>query len=190
MTDRVRLRTLLVERSLELGDFTLSSGARSSYYIDARRTTMSARGQLLVGRVCLDLIEEAAPEASHVGGLTLGADPVTYAIAHESALRDRPLDGFTVRKDAKEHGTGRRIEGGLPAGARALVVEDTLTTGRSALSAVAALREFGADVAGVLALVDRQEGGRERIESGGLTLLVAYTAAELLEAADADDGVR
>ena len=129
MSDRARLRDLLVERSLETGEFTLSSGARSSYYVDARRTTMTARGQLLVGRVCLDLVEASDLGPTHVGGLTLGADPVTYAIAHESAHRGRPLDGFTVRKAAKSHGAGRRIEGGLPDDARALVVEDTITTG-------------------------------------------------------------
>jgi len=182
-TDRERLRDLLVERSLELGDFTLSSGARSSYYVDARRTTMSAAGQLLVGRVCLDLIEGAGLDVSHVGGLTLGADPLTYAIAHASAAANRPLDGFTVRKRAKDHGTGRRIEGGLPTDARVVVVEDTMTTGRSALSAVDAVREHGAEVAAVLVLVDREEGGRERIESADLPLLVAYTASELLETA-------
>ncbi|NIP57575.1 MAG: orotate phosphoribosyltransferase, partial [Gemmatimonadetes bacterium] len=115
MSDRIRLRDLLVERSLELGDFTLASGARSSYYVDARRTTMTALGQLLVGRVCLDLLEGSGLRPTHVGGLTLGADPVSYAMAHESAHRGGFLDGFTVRKAAKSHGTGRRIEGGLPA---------------------------------------------------------------------------
>lgn len=186
MTDRRQLLSLLVERSLELGDFTLSSGARSPYYVDARRTTMSARGQLLVGRVCSDLVEESGLAPSHVGGLTLGADPVTYAISHESAHRGHPLDGFTVRKQAKDHGTGRRIEGGLPTTARALIVEDTMTTGSSALAAVEAVRDFGAEVVGVLVLVDREEGGRDRIESAGLPILVAFTAPELLAEAGGD----
>lgn len=186
MNDRTRLRDLLVERSLELGEFTLSSGARSTYYVDARRTTMTAAGQLLMGRVCLDLLEGTGLEPTHVGGLTLGADPVTYAMAHESAHRGGELDGFTVRKTAKSHGAGRRIEGGLPAGARALVVEDTMTTGGSALSAVAAVRDHGAEVVGVLVLVDREEGGGDRIEAQGLPLLVAFTSAELLRAAGAE----
>lgn len=185
MTERSRLLELLVERSLEVGDFTLSSGARSPYYVDARRTTMSARGQMLVGRVALTLVRESGLEPTHVGGLTLGADPVTYAVAHASALQgEGPLDGFTVRKEAKDHGTGRRIEGGLPSDARALVVEDTMTTGSSAVAAVRAVREHGAEVVGVLVLVDREEGGRERLEAEGLPVVVAFTAAELLEAAD------
>ncbi len=183
MSDRIRLRDLLVERSLELGDFTLASGARSSYYVDARRTTMTALGQLLVGRVCLDLLEGSGLRPTHVGGLTLGADPVSYAMAHESAHRGGFLDGFTVRKAAKSHGTGRRIEGGLPADAQALVVEDTMTTGKSAVSAVAAVRDHGAEVVGVLVLVDREEGGAGRIEAEDLPLLSTFTAGELLEAA-------
>lgn len=184
MNPRKRLRSLLIERSLEIGDFTLSSGARSTYYIDARRTTMSAEGQALVGRVALDVLESGGLEPTHVGGLTLGADPVTYAIAHESWSRGRPLDGFTVRKSAKDHGTGRRIEGGLPEDARVVVVEDTMTTGGSALSAVEAIREHGAEVLGVLVLVDREEGGRERVESAGIPVLAVFTADELLQVAD------
>ncbi len=184
MTYRDRLRTLLVERSLEIGDFTLASGASSSFYIDARRTTMSAEGQTLVGNVCCDLLEDASIEANHVGGLTLGADPITYAIAHESWSRGHPLDGFTVRKSAKEHGTGRRIEGGLPRDARAVVVEDTMTSGRSALRAVRAVREHGPTVVAVVVLVDRQEGGAERIASAGVPLLTVFDAGELLEAAE------
>lgn len=185
MNVRDRLRSLLVERSLEIGDFTLSSGARSSYYIDARLTTMSAEGQALVGRVCSDLLESAGIEPTHVGGLTLGADPITYAIAHESWSRGRPWDGFTVRKSAKDHGTGRRIEGGLPEDARVVVVEDTMTTGRSARSAVDVVQEHGAEVLAVLVLVDRGEGGRERLESAGIPVLPVFTADELLEAAEA-----
>lgn len=179
---RDRLRSLLIQRSLKLGDFTLSSGARSSYYIDARLTTMSAEGQSLVGRVCLDVIEERTADVTHVGGLTLGADPITYAVAHESWDRGRPLDGFTVRKAAKEHGTGRRIEGGLPEqGARVAVVEDTMTTGGSALEAISAVRAHGAEVAALLVLVDRSEGGRERVEKADVPVLAVFTASELLE---------
>lgn len=177
-----RLRSLLVRRSLKLGDFTLASGARSSYYIDARLTTMSAEGQSVVGRACLDAIESAELDATHVGGLTLGADPITYAIAHESWDRGRPLDGFTVRKAAKKHGTGRRIEGGLPdTGARAVVVEDTMTTGGSALEAIRVVQEHGADVLALLVLVDRSEGGRQRIEDEGIPVLTLFTAEDLLE---------
>jgi orotate phosphoribosyltransferase len=185
MTDRERLRDLLVERSVRLGDFTLASGARSSYYVDARRTTMSAEGQYLTGRVCLDALWAAELNPTHVGGLTMGADPVSYAIARESFVQGVPLDGFSVRKEAKGHGTGQRIEGGLPGDARCLVVEDSMTTGGSALKAIEAIEEFGATVVGVLTLVDRQEGGRERLEGAGYPLVALFTGAELLEAARA-----
>lgn len=185
MDHRDRLRELLVERSVRIGEFTLSSGARSSYYVDARRTTMCAEGQALVGHVALDVLRRSGLEPSHVGGLTMGADPVAYAIAHRSWLDGPPLDAYSVRKKAKEHGTGQRIEGGLPQGARCLVIEDSMTTGSSALAAVAALREYGAEVAGVLTLVDREEGGRQQVEAEGLTLLSVFTGKELLEAARA-----
>lgn len=184
MDPRTRLRYLLIERSLKTGDFTLSSGARSSYYIDARRTTMSAEGQSLTGRVCHDVLRDTGWSFTHVGGLTLGADPVAYAIAHRSWEEGEPTDAFTVRKAAKEHGTGERIEGGLPAGARVVVIEDSMTSGKSALEAVRAVEAHGATVAGVLTLVDRQEGGRERMEAAGYALAAVFTADELLEAAD------
>jgi orotate phosphoribosyltransferase len=183
MDHRQRLRSLLIERSLAFGDFTLASGARSTYYIDARRTTMSAEGQFLVGAAAYALIREAAPAASWIGGLTLGADPISYAIAHRSWLEGAPVEAFTVRKKAKEHGMGGRIEGGLPSGARVVVVEDTLTSGGSALEAVAAVREHGAEVLAVLTLVDREAGGRERILQAGCPLLTLFTVSELLSAA-------
>jgi len=188
MTDRDRLREILVARSVRLGDFTLASGARSSYYVDARRTTMSAEGQYLTGRVCLAAFRDSGLEASHVGGLTMGADPVSYAMARESFLEGRPLDGFSVRKQAKEHGTGQQIEGGLPLGARCLVVEDSMTTGGSALKAIEALDAFGASVVGVLTLVDREEGGRERLREAGYPLIAVFSGAELLEAARRQSG--
>lgn len=189
MNHRDRLRQLLVERSVRVGDFTLASGARSRYYVDARRTTMSAEGQVLVGRVAFDLIRRSGLEPSHVGGLTMGADPVAYAIAHRSWLEGHPLDAFSVRKKAKDHGTGQRIEGGLPEGASCLVIEDSMTTGSSALAAVAVLRDYGAVVLGVLTVVDREEGGRALLEADGLSLLSLFTGQELLEAAGRADAM-
>jgi orotate phosphoribosyltransferase len=182
MDHRARLRDLLVERSLALGDFTLSSGARSPYYVDARRTTMSAEGQALVGALGYQRLREIAPDVRWVGGLTLGADPIANAIAHRSWQEGVPVDAFTVRKAAKDHGTARRIEGGLPPGVPVLVVEDTLTSGGSALEAVSALRFHGAEVKGVLALVDREAGGVEALREAGLRVSVIFTAAELLAA--------
>lgn len=182
MDQRNRLLELLVERSLRLGDFTLASGARSSYYIDARRTTMSAEGQALVGQVALKAIRDAGFAPDWVGGLTMGADPVAYAIAHRSWLDGAGVNAFSVRKQPKGHGTGNLIEGGLPSGARVFVVEDSLTSGSSALRAVDALRDHGADVLGVFTLVDRESGGEALLrENAGLDLVRLFTADELLE---------
>lgn len=180
MTDRERLGALLSERSLTRGDFMLSSGAKSSYYIDARLTTMSGLGQLLIGRTGLARLDEVGWAPDGVGGLTLGADPVSYAIAHAAARADRELDAFTVRKQAKEHGTGRRIEGPFERGMDVVVIEDVVTTGGSALEAVDAVRGAGGSVLGVLTLVDRGEGGRERITGAGLALEALFTAPDLL----------
>ena len=183
MDDRQRLKNLLLERSVRLGDFTLSSGANSPYYIDARQTTMTAEGQRLTGKIAYDLIEEAGWDVTHVGGLTLGADPVTYAITHHSTTRSRVLDGFTVRKEPKGHGTGRQIEGGLPTNARVVIVEDAVTSGASAIQAIEAVREHGASVAGVISLVDREEGGRARLDELGVPLLAVFSGPELFTAA-------
>lgn len=182
MSDRERLRDLLVERSVRRGDFVLASGARSSYYIDARRTTMSGDGQLLIGRLGLAALDREGWRPAAVGGLTLGADPVAYAIAHAAALAGRKLDAFTVRKEPKAHGTGRRIEGSFEAGMDVVVVEDVVTTGESALRAAAAVQAEGGRVLGVLAVVDREEGGRGRVEAAGLRIAALFTASGLLSA--------
>lgn len=178
--DRAALADLLRSLSVRTGDFTLASGRKSSYYVDARRTTMSGRGQLLIGTVGLDVIDDSGWNASAVGGLTLGADPVAYAIAHAAARAGRALDAFTVRKEAKAHGAGRQVEGPVDPGVRVIVIEDVVTTGSSALRAIDALRVFGADVLGVLALVDREEGGREAIEAAGHQLVSVFRVSELV----------
>lgn len=183
MTARDELGALLVERSIRLGQFTLASGARSEYYIDARPTTMCAAGQLLVGLVAHAAVVDSGLGPTHVGGMTLGADPVAYAIAHRSALEGSPIDGFTVRKQAKDHGTGQQIEGGLPQDARCLLVEDTMTTGRSTLLALEAVRGHGAEVVGVLTVVNRSEGAEALYAAEGLPLISLFTGAELLAAA-------
>lgn len=180
MTDRDRLYALLLERSIRRGDFVLASGARSSYYIDARLTTMSGLGQLLIGRLGLAALDDADWQPAAVGGLTLGADPVAYAIAHSAALAGRPLDAFTVRKEAKAHGTGRRIEGSFRPGISVVVVEDVVTSGESALRAIRAVEEEGGQVLGVLCVVDREEGGRQRLEEAGYNLVSLFEASELL----------
>jgi orotate phosphoribosyltransferase len=179
--ERDTLRELLRERSLRRGDFVLASGARSSYYIDARLTTMSGAGQLLIGNLGLATLDAQRWTPVSVGGLTLGADPVAYAIAHSAALAHRPLDAFTVRKQAKVHGTGRRIEGNLGEGDDVVVIEDVITTGGSALDAIAAVEEAGARVLGVFSVVVRDGAGRGRIEDAGYGVASLFTAGELLQ---------
>ncbi len=164
---RGRLRALLLDRSVARGDFVLASGRRSSYYIDARRTTMAGAGLAVIGELGLECLRARGWTPAAVGGLTLGADPVAYAIAAAAHARRVALDAFTVRKVAKSHGTARRIEGCFTPGASVVVVEDVITTGGSALEAIAALKNEGAVVLGVLAVVDREEGGRDMIEAAG-----------------------
>src|SRR6266566_3373521 len=165
---RQRLRDLLLARSVSRGDFTLASGRRSSFYIDARRTTMSGEGFALIGALGLERLAAQGWAPQAVGGLTLGADPVAYA-----------LDAFTVRKQAKTHGTAQRIEGCFTPGATVVVVEDVITTGRSAGDAIAVVEAAGGRVLGVLAVVDREEGGREALERTGQTVTALVTATEL-----------
>jgi orotate phosphoribosyltransferase len=174
-----RLRTLLNERSVRRGDFVLASGKRSSFYIDARLTTMSGAGLALIGTLALDRMAARGWRPDAVGGMTLGADPVAYAIAAAAFARGQTLNAFTVRKQAKEHGTGKRIEGCFTQGARVVVIEDVVTTGQSALDAIAAIESDKGQVLGVLAVVDREEGGRERLLSGGYALESLVTASDL-----------
>jgi orotate phosphoribosyltransferase len=177
--DLAQLVALLRERSVQTGDFTLASGRKSSYYIDARRTTMSARGLELIGQAGLAAIRSAGWRPSLVGGLTLGADPVAYAIARAS--RDEPpvINGFTIRKEPKAHGAKRQIEGCFESGASVVVIEDVITTGQSALRAVEAVRSAGSTVEGVLAVVDREEGGRTALAAAGLPVVALVTLADL-----------
>ena len=177
--DHTALVALLRERSVRFGDFVLASGAHSSYYIDCRLTTMSAPGQLLIGRLGLAAVRATGWQPRSVGGLTMGADPVSYAIAAASAHDDVPMDAFSVRKEAKQHGTGRLIEGNFTAGDAVVVIEDVITSGGSALTAVAAVRAAGGTVLGVLAVVDREAGGRARIEAEGVPVVALVSAKEL-----------
>jgi len=179
VSDRTALERLLVHRSVRHGDFLLASGKRSTYYIDARLTTMSADGLALVGRLGLAAIRHAGWEPAAVGGLTMGADPVAYAIARASADDPPPVDAFSVRKSAKEHGTGRRIEGNFPTDRPVVVVEDVITSGGSALHAIEAVLAAGGTVAGVLAVVDREEGGKAMIEAGGYKVVALTTTSRL-----------
>lgn len=179
MTDIERLRNLLISRSVRWGDFVLASGKRSNLYVDARLTTMSPEGMVLIGKLGLECIQSENWNPDSVGGLTLGADPVSYAISHVSAAGIRPLRAFTVRKEAKAHGTGKRIEGPFSTGDRVVVIEDVITTGKSALQAIDAIKAEGGEVVGVLAVVDREEGGRDAIEQSGYSVASLVTRGGL-----------
>lgn len=178
---RAQLVQLLAERSAKRGRFTLSSGRESTLYIDARLTTMSPEGLVVIGQLGLNTLDEVAWDVQSIGGLTLGADPVAYAIAHTSGFHARPIRAFTVRKESKAHGTGQLIEGPFRAGDRVAIVEDVITTGASALRAITAVRAAGGTVVGVLAVVDREEGGRESLEKEGLPVIALTRATEILQ---------
>jgi len=159
------------------GEVTLSSGRTADYYVDMRRVTLDGLTAPIIGRVMRDLVADWEFDA--VGGLTLGADPVAGAMLHSAAAAGKRLDAFVVRKDVKEHGLQRRIEGSPVEGRKVLAVEDTSTTGGSVLTAVEALREAGAEVVGVAVIVDRDTGAREAIEAAGLAYRFAVSAADL-----------
>lgn len=173
-TPRQQLVDLVKELAVVHGRVTLASGREADYYVDMRRATLHHRASPLIGHLLLDALEEAGlgpAEVDAVGGLTLGADPVATALLHAAASRGLDLDAFVVRKEAKAHGLQRRIEGPDVAGRRVVVVEDTSTTGGSAITAVEAVREAGGLVAGVAVVVDRATGARERIEELGVPYL-------------------
>jgi orotate phosphoribosyltransferase len=180
---RERLMELLRTRSVKRGEFVLASGAKSSYYVDCRTTTTHAEGQFLIGQVGWELLNSSGLHPEAVGGLTMGADPVACAIAYTSWLAGEPVNAFSVRKQAKEHGTGRRIEGCFQEGTKVVVLEDVITSGGSALEACAAVRNEGGEVLGVMALLDREAGGREAIEEAGYRVFSIFRISELLQPA-------
>jgi orotate phosphoribosyltransferase len=162
---RDQLLKLLVTNSFRLGEFALSSGAKSDYYIDCRTTTLHAHGAELTGRVFLDLIQQHGWKPQAVGGLTMGADPIVVATSVISSQAGAPIHGFLVRKAEKAHGMGRRVEGFQEKGARVVIVDDVCTTGGSTIQAIEAAREFGFNIDGVACLVERLEaGGRPAVE--------------------------
>jgi orotate phosphoribosyltransferase len=218
-TPRTALLDLIAELSFKLGDFTLASGQKSDYYIDCRTTTLHAEGGRLAGIVLYELIREHIAHAVAVGGLTLGADPLVsntasasaWALAEHNEIRElteelkrddpsfvdpdpgpipRLIHGFLVRKAEKAHGTGRRVEGFLSPGAQVVIVDDVCTTGGSTITAIEATREAGMIIAGVLCLVDREQGRRLNIErvlaevpsDREIPFLCVYTAADVRRA--------
>ncbi len=160
------------------GDFTLTSGKKASYYVDLRKVSLDHRVAPLIGQVMLDLIADI-PDVAAVGGMTMGADPIASAILHQGAARGAGYDAFVVRKQPKDHGRGRQVEGPDLEGKRVVVVEDTSTTGGSPLAAIEALQKVGAEIAAVAVVVDRNTGAKERIEAEGYPYRAAIGLADL-----------
>jgi orotate phosphoribosyltransferase len=175
VSDRDQLLAGINEKAVQHGDFVLSSGQRATTYVDLRRVLLDGRLSPLAGRLLLDATADLGYEA--VGGLTLGADPVAYAMLAAASNRGTPIDAFVVRKTEKTHGLQRRIEGPDVSGRRVLAVEDTSTTGASVLAAVDALEQAGAEVVGVAVLVER--GARPKIEERGLPYRAVFELADL-----------
>lgn len=180
--DRTRLLELLRTLSFERRKVILASGRESDFYIDCKRTTLTAEGHVLVGRLLFDRVRRIRPLVRGVGGLTLGADPIASAIALTSFLQGEPVDAFIVRKEPKGHGTGQWIEGRttIPDGSRVVVIEDVVTTGGSALKAIERCRAERLEPVACLALVDRAEGGREAIEAQGVPLQALFERKDFL----------
>jgi orotate phosphoribosyltransferase len=180
-TDLTTLRQLLLDLFCQLayreGDFVLSSGQRSSYYINGKQVTLHPQGALAIGRL---LLSQLPSDTKAVAGLTLGADPIVSAVSVVSALENRPIPALIVRKEAKGHGTMAYIEGpSLPVGAKVVVLEDVVTTGQSAMKAVERLKNAGYEVEQVIALVDRQQGGAELYNSAGLKFQSLFNIQEI-----------
>jgi len=166
MYDKQALIELIREKALKFGRFTLVSGKQATYYLDGKQVTLDPAGSRLIAEGILDLLDaETIPDA--VGGMSIGADPITAAVVTISAVRGTPLRGFMVRKESKGHGTNQYVEGPVSPGDEVVVVEDVVTTGGSSLTAIERIEAFGMKVRGVIAIVDRMEGGREAFEQAG-----------------------
>jgi len=178
---RARLLELLRARAFERRRVVLASGRESDFFIDCKQAVLTAEGHVLVGEVMLEALASFGPCVA-VAGVELGGCPLASAVAMTSHARGTPLDAVYVRKDAKDHGSRRLLEGSsrLPAGARIALLEDVVTTGGSTLKAAARLRDAGFEVAGVVALVDRLEGGREAIEADGVALVALFTRDDFI----------
>ncbi len=179
MTDpRQQLIEFISSEAVFHGDFTLTSGKKATYYVDLRKVSLDHRVAPLIGQVMLDLIANI-PDVDAVGGLTMGADPIAAAVLHQGVARGLEYDAFVVRKEAKDHGRGRQVEGPDLEGKRVIVLEDTSTTGGSPLKAIEALIAVGAEIAAVAVVVDRATGAREVIEEAGYRYLAAIDLSDL-----------
>lgn len=181
MTERERLKELLLEKSYREGTFTLTSGKTSDFYIDGKQTTLLAEGAYLCGKLLFELIKQAESPITGVGGMTLGADPLVTAVAIVSHLEKNPIPAFIVRKEAKGHGTGNYIEGknNLQPGAHVALVEDVVTTGGTLLKVIERVENEGFKVGMVATIIDREEGGAETLAEAGYPLHSIFTRQQL-----------
>ena len=177
---KTRLAGLLLALSYKEGDFTLTSGKKSDYYFDCKQTALHPEGGYLIGRLFVEMLKNY--EVKGVGGMTLGADPLVTGVTVVSHLEGRPMPGFIIRKQAKGHGTGQYLEGlaNFSRGDRVVLLEDVCTTGGTLLTAAERVRDAGLEIAGVLAVLDREEGGRERLKAAGMELEAIFTRKALL----------
>lgn len=178
MTEREELKKILKERSILKGDFTLASGRKSTYYINGKMTSLYSRGLFIAARLLLDLLEDTDYDA--FAGPTIGADPIIGALLVLSAERGEEREGLLVRKESKEHGTKKLVEGNLQAGMKVIILEDTVTTGGSLLKAAGAVEDGGGKIAGIYVIVDREEGARESIAGAGYSFTSLFRVSELL----------
>ena len=177
MYDKEALTALIRHKALKFGDFTLASGKKATYYLDGKQVTLDPIGSKLIAEGILDMLDpKQMPSA--VGGMSIGADPITSAVVTMSAVRNTPVSGFMVRKQSKGHGTNQYIEGPVKPGDRVVIVEDVVTTGGSSLEAIKRVEDFGMEVIQVIAIIDRMEGGAEAFAAAG------YKLASLLNIRD------
>jgi orotate phosphoribosyltransferase len=177
-----RLIELIIEKAFKYSKepiFKLVSGRMSNYYFNCKAVTLHPEGMYIIGNLIFDLIEDT--DVKGIGGLTLGADPIAYAVAYTSFLKKKPIEAFVVRKTAKSHGTMQWIEGNVNKGDRVVIVDDVITTGKSTIEAINRAKEEGLHIAKVIALIDRQEGGREAVEASGHKLDSIITREEVME---------
>ncbi len=175
MYSKSSLVSLFRQKALKFGQFTLASGKQASYYLDGKQVTLDAYGSLLVAEGILDLLVAAGPLPAAVGGMSIGADPITSAVVTMSAVRNTPILGFMVRKESKGHGTNRYIEGPVQPGSEVVIVEDVVTTGGSSLQAIERCEAFGLKIARVIAIIDRMEGGAEAFTNRGYPFVSLLT---------------
>lgn len=178
MYDQELLRSLILKESLKFGDFTLASGKKATYYLDCRKITLNSVGAKLLGEGILELLQHRSALPQAVGGMSIGADPITAAVITVAAYHNVPLKGFMVRKQSKGHGTNQFVEGPILAGEHVIIVEDVVTTGGSSLEAIEKVEAVGMIVDGVIAIIDRLEGGRDMFESKGYSFHSLFTVRD------------